>query len=1091
MSDIATGLIAHYKCNDCDSNGAVVDSIGNSNGTSVRNTSLMFAAGKVGRCFTFDGSSDKITVSPGPTGMKSVALWFKASAASFAGLVYEGNDSSNSQPSNWPWAIWLGSSAVWWSGNTDGSGQNYSYTPNTWYHIVLVRDDGNGNALVYINGALFWTGTGQAWSGDETLRMGGSGSNYCDASIDDVRIYNRTLSVADVLALYNGGVGTEEEINKTPNPLCHWKMNDNAGSLAIADATGFRNAVGQRNTNLYATTGKVGGALEFKHTANPDCGVFTPVNLGTKYSLAVWFKSNAAAHHSMMSQQESWYGCILMISDSEYWLYSSTESEETRLFPGEGCVWDANWHHWVMTRDGAMISFYQDGNYLGQTTLNNGAAGVHPGWIGQYSPSILAETWAAHGKIDDLRLYNRTLSVADIAAIYNGGTGTEAAPASNGLICHYKCNDNAAGTVVADSINEMHGVAQQNTSALTTTGKIDKALSFNGTTDYVELPYSNLPGGDDPVSWFGWVKTTSAGGTCIFGYGGIPNTANTWRELYQNFYGYGLYFAGNNNDFGASCPSINDGDWHHVGYVYSGSGAITIYRDGVAYAGTISALNTPLQFAALGLNSESVAKFEGTMDDVRIYNRALTAGEVAAIYNGGAGTEYEFQTNALVAQWKMNDNAASLVVADATGRNNGVAARDTSNIATTGKVGGALNFNGTTDIVSIQPVPSLTQYTWAGWMKLANLTHNHTLAGTSGDGYGTALMLVPGGNYIYSSNAGEEVAKAVTTWDTNWHHWCVTRDGTTFRFYRDGILLGDGTASMNTPIAPNQLGVYGNPGETWRLEGALDDVRFYSRPLNAAEVFFLYNNGAGTEADLPLVPGLDGLVAHYKCNDNAENQIVVENISGLNGTTGMNTSAHSVGGRINNALHFDGGGASGQTPADSLLHPTKAYTYALWFAVDAGMASQQDVFGNYDDKAICLILVPGSGTFTGYFWFTDASGTQYYIQWSMPVDTNWHHFVATWDGTIIRCYVDNNFVGDDGLAATLPGLACSLHLGMGGITSQSSNLFVGSIDDIRIYNRALSLAEIAQIYNGGLGTEADSFAPAGRTWGPFPTFRRA
>ena len=76
---------------------------------------------------------------------------------------------------------------------------------NTWYHLAGVFDDTNNTYKVYINGAEVLSDTGFTWTpqaGTGTLHLGSTGSSqYFDGQLDDVRLYNRALSAAEIQAL--------------------------------------------------------------------------------------------------------------------------------------------------------------------------------------------------------------------------------------------------------------------------------------------------------------------------------------------------------------------------------------------------------------------------------------------------------------------------------------------------------------------------------------------------------------------------------------------------------------------------------------------------------------------------------------------------------------------------------------------------------------------------------------------------------------------------------------------------------------------------------------------------------------------------
>jgi hypothetical protein len=93
-------------------------------------------------------------------------------------------------------------------GINDAFDTNYTWNDNQWYYVAFTRD-GVGNWSLYVNGAAISHGTGFTNSVGTSTNwqigvMRGGGSNWF-GSIDDVRIYNRALSAAEISAMYNGG----------------------------------------------------------------------------------------------------------------------------------------------------------------------------------------------------------------------------------------------------------------------------------------------------------------------------------------------------------------------------------------------------------------------------------------------------------------------------------------------------------------------------------------------------------------------------------------------------------------------------------------------------------------------------------------------------------------------------------------------------------------------------------------------------------------------------------------------------------------------------------------------------------------------
>jgi len=227
-------------------------------------------------------------------------------------------------------------------------------------------------------------------------------------------------------------------------------------------------------------------------------------------------------------------------------------------------------------------------------------------------------------------------------------------------IIHFNMNDDLATTNVVESISGNDGTANFNTEDNSVVGKVNKALSFNGTGDYVNLGstadgnYTSMTisawikrTGDTPATWSTHLHRgpTTAVGTSVFFIGTEATTHNIVSTI----------------GAGASGPSYLSGDtnvfteldtWYHVLTSWDGTTA-RVYVDNiekVSYA--LSAANFTAYTATQGSaitrigasGNASGYLVEGEIDDVRIYDTALTVDEVSAIYNSGAGTEIDDPT---------------------------------------------------------------------------------------------------------------------------------------------------------------------------------------------------------------------------------------------------------------------------------------------------------------------------------------------------------------------------------------------------------------------------------------------------------------
>ncbi|PJA92463.1 MAG: hypothetical protein CO133_03080, partial [Candidatus Komeilibacteria bacterium CG_4_9_14_3_um_filter_37_5] len=232
---LSDGLVGYWKMdesswtNDC-STATVLDSSGNSNtGTSCPASTgpTGGAVGKFGKGGSFDGSStndDYLTVS----GVDSMILGAKGTISAWAYPTATGANryvfQSVGTGTNRFYIQYDGSNFHVARGNPSGTVTLLSSAPlATWYHLTLTWDE--SRLYGYLNGQLIgsatYTNSGTTGSGSLIGAQGG-GSKTFPGAIDEVRVYNRTLTAAEVAKLYEWA----------PGPVGYWKLDDNTGITA-------------------------------------------------------------------------------------------------------------------------------------------------------------------------------------------------------------------------------------------------------------------------------------------------------------------------------------------------------------------------------------------------------------------------------------------------------------------------------------------------------------------------------------------------------------------------------------------------------------------------------------------------------------------------------------------------------------------------------------------------------------------------------------------------------------------------------------------------------------------------------------------
>jgi hypothetical protein len=204
-------------------------------------------------------------------------------------------------------------------------------------------------------------------------------------------------------------------------------------------------------------------------------------------------------------------------------------------------------------------------------------------------------------------------------------------PGTGNLVGWWKLDD-AAGTAQDSSIYGNHGtLIGMDPASDWVSGQIGGALHFDGIDDYVDCANDvSLEITGTAISLAAWVKYETAAAES----GIVMKTSNdNWAD------GYGLYadsgtiwFYVSDWDFAASRSFAADNQWHHVVGTYDGSN-VRVYVDGVEgtpYSYTSSIRNTGQSFE-IGRGASNAYNFAGALDDVRLYNAALTETDILGL----------------------------------------------------------------------------------------------------------------------------------------------------------------------------------------------------------------------------------------------------------------------------------------------------------------------------------------------------------------------------------------------------------------------------------------------------------------------------
>jgi YD repeat-containing protein len=602
-----------------------------------------------------------------------------------------------------------------------------------------------------------------------------------------------------------------------------------------------------------------------------------------------------------------------------------------------------------------------------------------------------------------------------------------------GLIAAYSFDD-GTGTALADRTGRGH-TGTVSGATWSASGRYGGALSFDGVNDLVTVADANDLDLTTGMTVSAWLR---------------PTVSDGWRTAVMkeqaSGLSYALYSAGLaepsgyvhvGGDRSAQGPTVLPvNTWSHLAVTYD-SATIRLYVNGTqvasqAQAGAMTVSGSPLR---LGGNSVWGEYFAGLMDDVRVYGRALTAAEIAADRDAPVS----------------GDTVAPSAPGGPT--------------ATGGLGTVALSWTASTDNVGVTGY-DVHRSTTSGFTPSA-ANRVATVAGTSHGDSGLAA-----GTYHYrvvardgagNSSPASAQASAVVTADTTGPTVSVTAPAS-------GAIV-----SAVVTVTATAADAGGIAGVQFRLDGAPLGAEDTSAPYSASWNTTTVTNGAHTltavardQAGNPTTsapvavtvnntaPPAGAPVASYNFDEGSGTTLVDRTGRGYTGTVAGAT--WSASGRYGGALSFDGVNDL-VTIADAAdLDLTTAMTIEAWVRPVAGTSDWRTVLMKERPDGLCYALYADNAASrpSGYLRVgssdAQATGTA-----ALAANT-WAHLAMTYDGTIGRLYVNGTQV-----ATVSPGGAMTTSAGalvLGG-NSVWGEYFAGLIDDVRIYDRVLTPAQLA------------------------------
>ena len=436
----------------------------------------------------------------------------------------------------------------------------------------------------------------------------------------------------------------------------------------------------------------------------------------------------------------------------------------------------------------------------------------------------------------------------------------------------------------------------------------------------------------------------------------------------------------------------------------------------------------------------------------------------------------------LVGCWNFDEGSGTEIVDSSGVGNNGTLVNPKPGTWATGRSGGGLYLDGTTGTTATRVVildhPSLhatNAVSFAAWVRCDDVNRDAPILAKEGDGnlsywFGTfgpahfGVLLDLDGNQpwtIYDRDQGR-VPQGI------WVHLASTWDGVTIRHYLNGGLLQE-TAAFAGPIHVSGAGLSlgaNFPYNTTAFKGSLDEVRLYNHALSADEIRVLADGSRRMVGYWPLDEGAGTNIADLSGNANSG---LLVNAREQTWTTGISGAA----------LYFEGITNAASTyvaiPDAESLRITAEISFAAWVRCD-DVARDAPILAKEGDGHLCYWFgafgLTSEGAAPGNFGvLLDGDGNQPWTaldrnQGSIP-QAQWVHLASTWDGSVIRHYLNGEQLPQTGSFAG-PIFVSDAFLAIGVNSLYNYTAFEGVIDEVRLYNYALSPEEVRRVYLGSL-----------------------
>jgi hypothetical protein len=786
---------------------------------------------------------------------------------------------------------------------------------NTPLHVAATYDGSSlaAGVTLYVNGApVAMTVSSDTLGANNVAGVGdasiSSAGRSWQGAMHDVAVWNDELSGVEIGDVYNGGVAPDLlGLSTAANLQGWWVLDaaDSAGPLGVRDQSGL----GRHGTSYGGLPGYDVTGCNFERTA--------------AFTVIAWIQTNVTAVGHLMGKGfsgaagQGWSLSLTAAGQPTFRLTNAAGQSierrgNTAITTGGGDAWNV-----TVTYDGsttiAGINIYVDGALQGMTTVTNTMA----------SGSIIVDAPLMVGRQNNIdRPY--TGFITEVSIFSRALTLAQVIEANGGVVGHGKVRPNLEVTTMAADLRLRH---QFDSASIVTPLTIpdqraplgDWVFQGNGAVDLGPAMALDV----NPATQFSvslWFRTTSTASIALFSKNAMV-AAHTGWALFMRSPGtvqWGMRSTAVAGMEVFTNATFNDGNWHNVVAVHTGSGTaagMLIYVDGALQAtttlfdnlaGNPTTTTTPARIGS----REDELHFQGNLANVCFYTGTLTAPDAATIFAAGRSANLSllsFSGGTLTSEWQLDalDTVAPGGIAD-DGSNNLDGTAINSLYRDVVLNDGTVNLwewnNSTTaaiDMGSVLNYERTTPFSVTGWFLWRGAGALRTIIGKTTTTRGWMVHLTATGQLrfrLLSTATTNELHIGSTPTGYNdgvLHHFAITYDGTSLPggvvMYIDGYAVGMTTVTSNlsatiVTAGTLQLGNDNLTATTNGWAGVLRHIATWDKVLSAAEVLETVGS-PGAYPNLSSVSMVANLDAWWRMDETDTFPTALDSSgSGLSGT---------------------------------------------------------------------------------------------------------------------------------------------------------------------------------------------------------------